>query len=560
MFNNYTSFQTTMLRLIITQIKTSWLILQLCLVIVFSTGPFYSTIAYDIDPDLLNNVNLIQENGETIVEVSMKGLLTLALERSTTADLLEINRQIAEEALAAAKEIYNPILKTSVGVTHEVSVSGTNLTGSNFGIGATSTSPYIGFTQSPYIGFSSSDIAAVSATWSKKLSTGITYQLTYQKASSKTSLGSIRNEDDGFESWVAADDPLYIDSLSAAVSIPLFQDWGSINRFPEFKSEIALEQNEMQSRKSKLELLKLIANIYWDLVGVQQNIQTLESSIKLAEQFLVDTKTRHKMGVLDVIEVKQSESRLAAVKQSRLQEVFKKSQIEDQIRAALNLSDLPYGYKATEKMAIRRNIPGFQSLLKKIFNKDQDIQLLKAAIRMNALSKKEAENKAEPDLDISFQYTLNGYGKDTTKASGSMSESKLHDYQIGLSWQIPLFDKITPQQISKAVLQRTRLNLQIENQKSQLKVELQAIRRNLKLAEQGIRLAQDTVELVEELLRKETEKFNLGNNTSFRISQVQQDLTNARKNEILARIQYEKAYLSLLVITEAIFPTYRLRG
>ncbi|MBT7888176.1 MAG: TolC family protein [Deltaproteobacteria bacterium] len=316
----------------------------------------------------------------------------------------------------------------------------------------------------------------------------------------------------------------------------------------------------MQSKKSKLELLKIIAFIYWDLVGVQQNIQTLESSIQLAEQFLKDTRTRQQMGVLDIIEVKQSESRLAAVRQGKLQEVFKKSQIEDQIRAALNLSDLPYGYQATEKMVVRSNIPDFRSLLDKVYKTNRDIQLLKAATQMNDLAMKEAQNRAATNLDLNLQYQFNGYGKDYVKASGGMSEATLHDYQIGLSWQIPLFDKVTPQKINQATLERARLNLQVESQKSQLKVELQAILRNLKLAVQGIKLAQNTVALVEELLRKETEKFNLGNNTSYRISQVQQDLTDARKNEIFARIQYEKAYLSLLVITESIFPTYHLKG
>lgn len=536
------------------------LLIQTCLLLALSVGPAFPSFAFDIDPELLKKVKLVQVKGETVVEVSMQGLLGLALERSTTADLLEINRQIAEEALAAAKEMYNPVLKTSIGMSHTVSVSGTNLNGSNTTLGSTDTSPYFGLVPSPYIGFSASDINSISASWSRKSASGVLYQLIYQKISSKTSLGRIENEGAAFENWVAVDDPLYVDSLTAAVNIPLFQDWGSINRLPEFRSEIALEQNGMQSRKSKLELLNIIANIYWDLVGVQQNIQTLESSIRLAEQFLEDTKTRQKMGVLDVIEVKQSESRLAAVRQSRLQEVFKKSQIEDQIRAALNLSDLPYGYRATEKMEIRPNIADFKTLLNKVYRQNQDIQLLASAIELNDLTMKEAENRAEPDLDINVQYQLNGYGKDTVKATGGFTETRLHDYQVGVSWQIPLFDKITPQQISKAALERTRLVLQIDNLKSQLKVELQAILRNMRLAEQGIRLAHDTVELVEELLRKESEKFNLGNNTSFRISQVQQDLTDAQKNEILARIQYEKAYLALLVITETIFPTYNLQS
>ncbi|MBU2645693.1 TolC family protein [bacterium] len=516
--------------------------------------------AIDIDPELLSKLKLVESKGEMIVEVSMETLLSLALERSTVADVLEINRQIAEEALAAAREIYNPVFTTSLGVSHIVSPSGTNFTGSVYGISRTVASPYIGFSASPYLSFSASDITALSATWAKKNTFGITYKLSYQKIANQTSLGSIQTEGDPFKNWAAVDDPLYIDNLAAAISIPIFQDWGDINRLPEFKSEIALAQTEMQSRKSKLELLSLVANIYWDLVGVQENIQTLDSSIELAEQFLQDSRTRYKMGVLDIIEVKQSESRLAAVKQSKLQEVFKRSQIEDQIRAALNLSDLPYGYKATEKMTIRKNIPGFKALLEKVYETNQDIQLLKSAERMNDLARKEAENQADANLDLNLQYQLNGYGEDYGKALGGISETKLHDYYIGLSWVIPLFDKVTPQKINQTALERARLNLQIENQKSQLKVELQAILRNLKLSTQGIRLAQNTVELMEQLLRKEIEKFNLGDNTSFRISQVQQDLTDARKNEILARIQYEKAYLSLLVITEKIFPTYHLKG
>ncbi len=540
-------------------LKACHSITQYYTLLIFLIGSTIPAMAYDVDPELLKKVKLVQEGGETIVEVSMAGLLSLALERSTIADMLEINKQIAEEALAAAREIYNPVFKTSIGLSRNVSVTGTNLSGEVLGGFGIMGPGYLTPALSPFLSFLAADSTALSATWSKKLTTGITYQLSYQKISQTTSQASFENEDDTFESWSKVDDPLYIDNLSAAVNIPIFQDWGEINRFPEFQSEIALSQNEMQSRKSKLELLNLIANIYWDLVGVQQNIQTLESSIKLAQQFLTDTQTRHRMGVLDIIEVKQSESRLAAVKQSKLLEVFKKSQIEDQIRAALNLSDLPYGYKATEKMRIRHSIPDFKSLLNVIYQKNQDIQLLNSAVRLNELSRKVAENKAEPDLDISLVYQMNGYGKDTTKASGSMSESKLHNYQVGLNWQIPLFDKVTPQKISQATLERSRLNLQIENQKSQLKVELQAILRNLKLAIQGIKLAQNTVSLVEELLRKETEKFNLGNNTSFRISQVQQDLTDARKNEILASIQYEKAYLALLVITETIFPAYQLK-
>ncbi|MBL7047877.1 MAG: TolC family protein, partial [Candidatus Marinimicrobia bacterium] len=391
----------------------------------------WTLYALDINPELLEKFKLVEENGETIVEVSMESLLSLALERSTTVDVLKVDRQIAEEALAAAREMYNPVFTTSVGLSHLVSPSGTNLSGNVRGIAVTSTAPFIGFSTSPYISFSAVDTTALSASWSKKNTSGINYQLSYQKISRKTGYSSISNEGDSFESWIAVDDALYLDNLSAAVNIPIFQDWGDINRIPEFRSEIALLQTKLESKKSKLALLNIIAYIYWDLVGVQQNIQSLNSSIKLAEQFLKDTQTRQEMGVLDIIEVRQSQSRLAAVRQSQLQEIFKKNQIEDQIRAALNLSDLPYGYKATEKMVIRKNTPDFNSLLEKVYQTNRDIQLLKTAEQLNDLQMKEAKNKADTNLDLNIQYQLNGYGKDYAKALGGMSETKLHDYQIG---------------------------------------------------------------------------------------------------------------------------------
>lgn len=522
----------------------------------FSTKVF----SIDIDPSLMEKFNFVQENGETVVEVSMESLLTLALERSTIIDILSINQKIAEDKFKVTKEIYNPTLTTSAGISHSIEVAGTNLSGSIPEITVTTTVPYHSFSQSPYLSFSATDLTTFSVLWNKMDKRGILYSVNYNKITSKTGLGNIQNDGDSPSGWVYYDNPLYLDQLVASVKVPVFKDWGDINKHPEYKGMIGVEQTETVSAKTKLDLLNTIANIYWNLIGVQQNIKAINSSIKLSEQFLEDTKTRHQLGIIDSIEVKQSETQLALNRQSLLQEVAIKSLIEDQIRAALNLGDLPYGYKATEKLFIRDDIPGFENLLNIIFKNNKDLELLELSLKMNQLSLKEAQNQNDTDLDVSFQYQINGFGNDYSKATTGMSETKLHNYAVGLSWNIPLFDKVSPQKIQQAVLEKARIDLQIENQKSQLKVELQSILRNLKLAKKSIELAQTSANLVQDLLHKETEKFKVGNNTSFRVAQIQQDLTNASKNEILARIQYEKSYLALLVITEDIFKYYHLKS
>lgn len=514
--------------------------------------PFFSARGkdLDIDPELLEKFNLVTVNGEILVEVSMKNLLTLALERATTMDIVFVNQQIARDKHEAMKSLYHPTLTTTVGLQKVVSTTGTNMSGDV-------TNPYSG-TAADFLNMQAADTTALSTTWSKKTKRGIQYSLGYEKAATLTSTGSYQEQGDAFDGWEKVDDPLYTDSLTAKVMVPLFQDWGDINRSPEFKSKIGLESTEVESRKSVLDMLELVAGIYWDLVGVEENIQTLEASETLAEQFVEDTKTRMALGVLDPIEVKQGESQLLIVQQNLLSETFQKNQIEDQIKVALNLQDIPYGYRPTESMKQRSLSYDFEALLNTVYKNSPDLAMLKSQLDLNAIELREAQNKSKTDLDFSLQYRFNGFGQDMTESSTTMSETKLHDYQIGLSWNLPLFDKQTPQTIRQQTLENQRLMLQIDNLKAQLKVSLQSVLRSLKLAERGIKLATTSVALARDLLEKETEKFKLGNTTSFRVSQVQQDLTDAYKNKTLAQVNYEKSYLQLLIITGQIFEEYDL--
>jgi outer membrane protein TolC len=503
-----------------------------------------------IDPQLLERFTLVTENDQILVEVSMRNLLLLALERATLMDILSINKKIATEAYNASKEIYHPNLTTTFGTQRALTVTGTNISGSVL-------NPYTGKTAS-FLGLQATDVTALSTTWSKKTTSGIAYSLGYQKASSQINTGGYAEEGDSFNGWEKYDDSLYTDKLIAAISVPIFQDWGEINKFSEYKSLIGLESTEIESKRTVLDLLEQVAGIYWDLVGVENNILTLQASENLSLQFVADTKVRMELGVLDPIEVKQGESQLLLVQQNLLTENFQKKQIEDQIKVALNLEDIPYGYRATEKMMLRRESFDFETLLKTVHENNQDLALLESQLKLNGIQLKEAQNQAKTNLDFNLQYQFNGYGKSTASASSLVSETNLHDYQLGLSWTVPLFDKQTPQIIRQRSLEHSRLILQIDNVKAQLKVTLQSILRNLQVAEQGIKLASASVELARDLLEKETEKFKLGNNTSFRVAQVQQDLTDAQKNKTLSQVSYEKAYLKLLIITGRIIKQFEL--
>ncbi|MBU3914381.1 hypothetical protein KKA14_02515, partial [bacterium] len=182
---------------------------------------------FNIDPELLKKFSLVEENGQTVVEVSMASLLSLALERATTMDIIAIDKKIASETLEAVQDVYNPVFKTSMAMMRETTPSGTNMSGDVPSMTPTLTGHT--YSTAPFVSLTNSDISSVSMSLAKMTKAGIKYSLEYQKSSSQTSLGQITAEDDPFGGWTPADDPIYLDSMTLSVQVPLFQDWGDVN-------------------------------------------------------------------------------------------------------------------------------------------------------------------------------------------------------------------------------------------------------------------------------------------------------------------------------------------
>ena len=532
-----------MKKVLITKTKKTILFSFLCF-FYLSTANLVFGQSNTIDPELLSKFQITEQDGQKVVKVDMSAILALALNRATTIEIIAIDQQIALEALAANKEIYNPKLVNSVGVAKTISKSGSDLDDKS--------------STNPYLSLSNTNTTTLSTSWQQMIDNGIQYSLTLSDTQSETTTGSVADKGSSVDGWESGSDKVHSGNLTAAVSIPLYQDWGDINKLAEFKSAIGLEQTQVGSQKQTLILLSTIAGIYWDLVGVLKTIETLESSVVLSKQFLEDNKVRYDLGLLDIVEVKQSESQLARAQQLLLTEEITKKETEDQIKAALNLEDFPFGYLPTEELAIHPVTQTYDELLERAYQQDPDLLLLAADIKSNGLDKLEAENSNKSDLDLSLQYTMNGYGDSLTESSAGFSQSKMQGYQIGLTWSIPFNDKITPQKINKAALEHAKLQVNIKNRKTEIKVHLQGILRNLELAKEGIKLTEISTDLAKDLMNKETEKFKLGNSTSYRVAQIRQDLSDAQKDEIQARIKYEKIYLSLLVLTDQIQKQYNV--
>jgi outer membrane protein TolC len=302
----------------------------------------------------------------------------------------------------------------------------------------------------------------------------------------------------------------------------------------------------------------MVGFTYWDMVAVLENIEIQKLSVKLSEQLLKDNQARLQVGTVNRTDVLVAETQLSRDRQALFSARLDSLRMEDQLRAVLNLSGLELGFYPSNRPELRDFFPNRESLRVKILKNDPQLKLLEVLMNSSKLEVEQEENKLQTNLDLDLSYTMTGYSNTPLAGAVDFIEPGLHGLQAALTWTVPLGDRATPERIKQKNIQQEQILLNIDSRKSELDVSLQTILRDLELAEQEVSTAQVVVNLAEEQLQNEIERFQLGQGTSFQVSQFQQQQSQAKAQDILARIRYEKAYLRLLTLTGQIYEEFNL--
>ena len=95
-------------------------------------------------------------------------------------------------------------------------------------------------------------------------------------------------------------------------------------------------------------------------------------------------------------------------RQSLLSSRLDALRIEDQVRAALNLKNLPVGLFPSDKPKTQSAVPRNVSvLLEKIYANDSQIGLTQASLEQNGYQLEQELNKQNTNMDLSLSYILN---------------------------------------------------------------------------------------------------------------------------------------------------------
>lgn len=379
--------------------------------------------------------------------------------------------------------------------------------------------------------------------------TGGTLDLHVDSAYSKTS-GTANGVLDG---------TTYTDTASIAFTQPLLKGAGRrLFDAKEQQARLAADASVLAKRLAAIQTVQAAIAAYWDLVLAERQVAITQGSLDLAKERLRVTQIGADGG-------KVPRSEIPAVQQ------IIATREEDVLNGELGVLDRSIALRRVVGMPIGSGELGLR-VATDLDTKEQQLDLGKLVERAYAASPELAELKKQdasatidiyvtengllPQLDAALSLGAVGSSdsfvpawKNLAKADGYTIEGSL-TFSRGLT-QYDVKGRLKEQHATKQKLTVNAFDVraQIAQAMSQAVAQLELARRRVALSQRAIDLANENIKI-------ETDRFNLGKSTNFDVLNRLEELRQGELRKTQALVDWHKAELAVQALTGDILPLY----
>jgi outer membrane protein len=488
------------------------------------------------DDQILGRYPPIVEGGRKLVPLRLRDVLDLALERNYALRATRASQGASRQTLRAAQERLQPSLSASVGNSQSVQ------------FGAAPAAPSAGVAL-PFFSLASLGETTLSSALTQQDWLGNTYALDYSETQAQTRNISIPKS--GSIPLLSGTSQLVdVSAMTGSVTLPLVQGQGrEFNRIPVGQAEVGLRLTRSGALQQEQTVITSAFQAYWNLAGQLLNIAVIERSVELDQQLLHDNEVRLRAGTMVPSDVQATETQLAIDRRNLIQARLQALTLEDQLRAALGLDPLGYGFKPVDPPTVRPAGFDTNEQLQRVYANSPALAQLQASLESNAYDLLAARNAAKPQVNLALSYSFLGVGNRPFEGTDNFDQTATQGNSAGLTLNAPLLDRVGPANVQRRVNEQGALELNIRNQRIALAVQLQNALHNILAAQEQDKAAREAVVLAQTQLDNEVRRLRAGTSTPFLVSQLEQQLSLAQQQEIAARIQFELNDMARRVLT-----------
>lgn len=282
---------------------------------------------------------------------------------------------------------------------------------------------------------------------------------------------------------------------------------------------------------------------YYRLYNLREQMEVKKVSLGLARKILAETKARVSAGVLPAMEILNAEFGVAAREKELIDSEKAVSDQVDVLRLLLQIEQhadiVPVDTPRRDPITISEN-EAVQRVLTR-----PDIREQKRNLEIAELQTRVYRNKTRPDLALTGSVGSNGLDRDGNRDLEKLANVDAPVWSVGLMFTYPLGNDAAENDYRKSRLKVEQTALQIRSLEENAANEVRAAIRGVTAGYKQIEVADRGKSFAEERLRAFVKKNEVGLATTRDVLDVENDLANAKSNQIAAVVNYNTAIVSL---------------
>jgi outer membrane protein len=334
-------------------------------------------------------------------------------------------------------------------------------------------------------------------------------------------------------------------SAGVRVTQPLLRDfWTDGSR-----TGIKLRRKDKRVADLRLEqlvhdLVRDVVRDYYDYAGSLEGVKVAEADVQLREQNLAEVTRKVQVGTFAPLAQDEATAEVAAARIALVNarnaaataEASLKSRIHSDFGSQIGVTLQPADQLLV--VAVGMDLP---TSLHLAMDKRPNLHAERELIARQNITLKYTWNQLFPRLDVFASWGVNGLDETSRGAYSDLIHREFPNDSYGLALTMPftLMRERNAHKGAKLVKEQLVLNLKMTEE--QVIYDVDAAIRNVNDAYRRVQLSRESVVAAERNLDAQQRTFAVGKTTSFFVLQAATRLTQARFDEIKARVDYNKA-------------------
>lgn len=355
------------------------------------------------------------------------------------------------------------------------------------------------------------------------------------------------------------DKVFWTDVVTGSITQPIMRGYGpQLYNANENKLRISHDVAELQRRLVAINTIQGIVSAYWDLVFAERQIAITRASLDLARERLRVTQIGAAGGKVAQAEIPAVEQIIATREEDVLNGQLGVLNASIALRRAVGMPIGPgdLGLRVPTDLDTSDRGWVLAKLLDQAYASSPELAELAKQDQSASIDIEVAENGLLPQLDAAL--SLGPIGQDPSAGTAIKDMALLHKIQatgsLTFSRSLHQYDAYGREKELRTAREKIRVNtFDIRAQYAQ---GLSRSMAQIELAKRRVVLSQRAIDLANENIRIETDRFNLGKSTNFDVLNRLEELRQAELRKAQAMIDWHKAEAVVEALTGDILPAY----